>query len=271
LQLSVRGGGCGFVERSEDGAGAGDDGAHEVGLGWGEVTVWRETSVAAAAGGAPWIGGVLLGWVHLCVDRPGWFGERSGDCLGRRGRFDEGGRLGRGWIGCWRRRQLLAALEPVAGALHGAGLHRGQGLPPGGLLAAEDEQRALGLTHHGGGLGAAAARHGGVEVGLAGEAKALGGLAVGGDETDGEAGLVGVVGVEGGDGGDGFLHEFLTLLGGRVEERGEAGTEAVKRDPGDGGMKGGERFATMFMVAAVRFLSYWGAEMVVSMIDFNSS
>jgi hypothetical protein len=112
-------------------------------------------------------------------------------------------------------------------------------------------------------------RRSGVEVGLAGEAKALGGLAVGGDETDGEAGIVGVVGVKGGD--DGFLHEFLTLLGGRVEERGEAGTEAVKRDPGDGGMKGGERFATMFMVAAVRFLSYWGAEMVVSMIDFNSS
>ena len=124
------------------------------------------------------------------------------------------------------------------------------------------------LARHGRGLGAAAVHLGGVVDGEAGEAEAVGGVGVHGDDPRGKTGLEGVGGIEGGDG----VH--------RAHVAGRAGVGRVVGKLREHGAEVGEGLA---VVGAGGVGRGWcglhelapvmgkGADVVVSMDDVNWS
>ena len=103
-------------------------------------------------------------------------------------------------------------------------------------------EAALRGTHHGGGLGSAATAILGQPLGLSGEAQAIHGVGVGGNDPGGEPSLDGIPGVQLGDGGDGGFVARGTFLSYVGDRRGQRLGQDVQRVTGDGRGEVGEGF-----------------------------
>ncbi len=101
-------------------------------------------------------------------------------------------------------------------------------------------EAALRGTHHGGGLGSAATAILGQPLGLSGEAQAIHGVGVGGNDPGGEPSLDGIPGVQLGDGGDGGFVARGTFLSYVGDRRGQRLGQDVQRVTGDGRGEVGE-------------------------------
>ena len=159
-------------------------------------------------------------------------------------------------------------MEPVAGALHGGGMGFRDLLLARRLQTQQRAQPRVRLARHGRGLGAAAVHLGGVVDGQAGEAEAVGGVGVHGDDARGETGLEGVAGIEGGDGIHRAHVADRSRFGGVVGELREHGAEVGEglAVVGAGGV--GRGWCGLHEVAPVMRKR---ADVVVSIDDFNWS
>ena len=104
--------------------------------------------------------------------------------------------VGRFGLGRQRDRGIT---EPISGTLHRRGVHRCLGFFAFRLHALQFAQPLSHLTHHAGGLGATAQSRRKVVSVMAGEAEAVHGAGVGGDNLGGELGLESVGGMQSGD------------------------------------------------------------------------
>ena len=96
------------------------------------------------------------------------------------------------------------------------------------------------MTHHDGGLGAAAADLPGILAGGGGEVGEFLGVGIRPDDLDGEVGLEGVGGVQGGDRGHGEFVSSRAGFGGVGPGRREQATEVGEHRTDDGGREVGD-------------------------------